>query len=90
MATRRGDAKERLLHSLKTKGSQTATALARRMGVTPMAIRQHLAALETERLVTFHDERGRVGRPRRVSLPDRRPPGRDARRGGPVPQALKR
>lgn len=66
MARRRGNAKERLLLSLKTKGPQTAAALARRMGVTPMAVRQHLAGLEADRLVAFEDERGKVGRPRRV------------------------
>ncbi|MHC4223606.1 MAG: helix-turn-helix transcriptional regulator, partial [Planctomycetota bacterium] len=56
--------RERILHLLKTKGSQTASQLAKRLKVTPMAVRQHLAALEE--LVAYDDERHGVGRPRRV------------------------
>lgn len=59
-------AKTRLLHILKTKGPQSAAALARRLSVTPMAIRQHLAGLESAGLVEHEDERGQVGRPRRI------------------------
>lgn len=64
------DAKRRtrdkvLLH-LKQKGPQTASQLARRIRVTPMAVRQHLYALSEAGLVAFDDERCRVGRPRRI------------------------
>lgn len=59
-------ARERVMFHLKTRGPQTAAQLARRLGVTPMAVRQHLYALEGEKLVTFSDERRRVGRPSRV------------------------
>ncbi len=62
----RGNSKERLLLALKMKGPQTAAALARRMGVTSTAVRQHLADLQADRLVSFEGERGKVGRPRRV------------------------
>ena len=47
----RGRARDRVLLQLKTKGEQTSAQLARRLDVTPMAIRQHLAALEAESLV---------------------------------------
>lgn len=59
-------ARDKVLFHLKTKGPQTAAELARRLGVTPMAVRQHLQVLATEALVTFTDERRKVGRPARV------------------------
>ncbi len=55
-----------MLFELKMGGPQTAGELALRLGVTAMAVRQHLAALESEQLVGFVDERRRVGRPARV------------------------
>ena len=58
-------AKERILLDLKTKGPRTVAQLAKRLGVTAMAVRQHLASLEGESLVVFEEERGKVGRPRR-------------------------
>ena len=51
---------------LKTKGPQTAARMAERLGVTTMAVRQHLAALQKEGLVDYVDERRKVGRPARV------------------------
>ncbi len=64
------DAKRRtrdkvLLH-LKKKGPQTASQLASRIRVTPVAVRQHLDTLSEDGLVAFDDERCRVGRPRRI------------------------
>jgi len=64
------DAKRRtrdkvLLH-LKKKGPQTASQLASRIRVTPVAVRQHLYTLSEEGLVAFDDDRCRVGRPRRI------------------------
>jgi predicted ArsR family transcriptional regulator len=58
--------RDRILYLLKTKGPQTAAALARRLKVTAVAVRQHLAALEEQGLVSFEPRRGRVGRPERV------------------------
>jgi predicted ArsR family transcriptional regulator len=58
--------RERVLHGLKTRGPSTAASLARRLGVTPTAVRQHLARLAAEGLVAFEDRAGRVGRPRRT------------------------
>jgi len=61
-----GSARERVLFVLKTKGPQTAARMAKSLGVTTMAVRQHLAVLEGEKLVDFTDERGTVGRPARL------------------------
>ena len=51
---------------LKAKGPQTAAQMAERLGVTTMAVRQHLAVLQEEGLVDYVDERRKVGRPARV------------------------
>jgi predicted ArsR family transcriptional regulator len=59
------DSKDRILHLLKTRGAATATGLARKLSLTAAAVRQHLAALEQEGLVTFSEQRGGVGRPSR-------------------------
>jgi predicted ArsR family transcriptional regulator len=57
--------RERILHLLKTKGPQTAAALARRLGMTAVGARQHLEPLEADGLVAY-DERPRgIGRPAR-------------------------
>jgi predicted ArsR family transcriptional regulator len=56
----------RLLHALKSAGPQTAAALARRLGVTAVAARQHLAKLAAEGLVAFEAEALGVGRPRHL------------------------
>ena len=61
-----GSARDRVLYHLKTKGPQAAADLARRLGVTPMAVRQHLQGLAKDSLVGFHDERRKVGRPARI------------------------
>ncbi len=61
-----GSGRERVLLVLKTKGPQTAALIAKSLGVTTMAIRQHLAVLEGEKLVDFTDEKRTVGRPARL------------------------
>jgi predicted ArsR family transcriptional regulator len=58
--------RDKVLLHLKQKGPQTASQLARRIRVTPVAVRQHLFRLSEEALVAFDDERCRVGRPRRI------------------------
>ena len=65
-ANGRERARDRVLLQLKTRGAQTAAQLGRRLEVTAMAVRQHLAALEKEGLVVWQDERSGVGRPARV------------------------
>ena len=61
-----GSGRERVLFVLKTKGQQTVARMAKHLGVTTVAVRQHLAVLEGEKLVDFTDERRKVGRPARV------------------------
>ena len=56
----------RILHLLKTKGPRSAATLAKRLKITAMAVRQHLATLEEEGMVGFDEERRGVGRPRRI------------------------
>ena len=51
---------------LKAKGPQTAARMAERLGVTTMAVRQHLAVLQQEGLVDYVDEKRKIGRPARV------------------------
>ena len=68
----RARARDRVLFQLKTRGAATAATLARRLEITPMAVRQHLAALSEEGLVAHTEERRPVGRPARVwSLTER-------------------
>jgi predicted ArsR family transcriptional regulator len=57
---------DRILYQLKTKGPQTASPMAVRLGVTPMAVRQHLYHLKQRGLVDYIDERRPVGRPARL------------------------
>lgn len=59
--TRRG-----LLERLKCDGAQDAGALAETLGVSAMAVRQHLYALEREGLVTFEQDSRPVGRPAKL------------------------
>ena len=57
---------DRVLFQLKSRGPQAAAQLARRLGVTAMAVRQHLYSLRDEGLVSYADERRKVGRPARI------------------------
>jgi len=59
--TRRG-----LIERLKQDGAQDAGTLAATLGVSAMAVRQHLYALEGEGLVTFEEEPRPVGRPAKL------------------------
>lgn len=56
-------AKDQILHWLKVRGAQTATALAEQLQVSPMAVRQHLQALQAEQWVTYQEEKRPLGRP---------------------------
>lgn len=57
--------RERILHLLKTKGPQTAAALARRLGMTAVAARQHLELIQADGLVAYDEAPKGVGRPAR-------------------------
>src|SRR5260370_642815 len=48
---------------LKTEGAMPSTQLARRLRLTPMAVRQHLYALQRENLVTSDERPVPIGRP---------------------------
>lgn len=58
--------RERILHLLKTKGPQTAAALARRLRMTAVGARQHLEPLEREGLLAYDARPRGVGRPART------------------------
>lgn len=65
-------ASTRLLYALKSAGPQTAEAIGKRLGMTAVGARQHLARLLDDDLVGFEDRRETVGRPKRVwSITDR-------------------
>ena len=57
---------DRILLQLKTKGPQPAAQIAKRLGVTAMAVRQQLYTLHDGGLVTYEDQRRKVGRPARI------------------------
>lgn len=52
-----------LLHLLKTEGPLTAAYLAEQLGLTAMAVRQHLYALQAEKFVTVEEHPVPIGRP---------------------------
>ncbi len=52
-----------LVHLLKQEGPLDAQALAGHLHVSPMAVRQHLYALQEEQLVTYHEAPRPRGRP---------------------------
>lgn len=62
---------EQVLLLLKTRGPQTAQALADLLGLTSMGVRRQLEAALDDGLVRFQDSAGKVGRPvRRWMLTD--------------------
>jgi predicted ArsR family transcriptional regulator len=58
-----GKTRRAIVKRLKADGPVDSARLARRMGLTPMAVRQHLYALQREKLVTAEERKGRLGRP---------------------------
>jgi len=56
----------RVLFALKSRGPLGTHDLARALGVTEVAVRQHLAKLHADGLVGFEDKAGEVGRPKRI------------------------
>jgi len=61
MSTRR-----RIVKLLKTEGPMDSATLAERVKLTPMAVRQHLYALEREKLVDVEEKQGPLGRPAKL------------------------
>ncbi len=55
--------RRRIVKLLKTEGPMDSASLAGRLQVTAMAVRQHLYALQQEKLVTAEERRAPLGRP---------------------------
>src|SRR5262245_28371823 len=55
--------RQAILHLLKQKGAADSEALASQLGISSMAVRQHLYALRAQELVNYQEERRPVGRP---------------------------
>ncbi len=60
------DNSNRVLYMLKSRGPLGTRVLAHALGITEVGARQHLAKLHGEDLVTFDDQAGEVGRPKRM------------------------
>src|SRR5215467_13543767 len=58
-----GKTRRAIVKRLKADGPLDSAALARRLRLTPMAVRQHLYALQDEKLVSAEERRGPRGRP---------------------------
>src|SRR6266849_7087490 len=60
------DNSNRVLYTLKSRGPLGTGTLARALSITEVGVRQHLAKLHSDDLVTFDDQAGEVGRPKRM------------------------
>jgi predicted ArsR family transcriptional regulator len=58
-----GATRRAIIKRLKADGPLDSARIAKRLGLTPMAVRQHLYALQNEKLVTAEERRGPRGRP---------------------------
>ncbi len=58
--------RQEIIRLLKQEGSLDATALANQLGVSGMAVRQHLYALEADGLISYQEEARAVGRPAKL------------------------
>jgi predicted ArsR family transcriptional regulator len=58
-----GRTRRAIVRLLKQEGALDSASLARRLKLTPMAIRQHLYELQREKLVTADERRAPLGRP---------------------------
>lgn len=55
-----------IVNLLKQEGALDSQALASRLGISAMAVRQHLYALQDEQLVTYEEESRSMGRPAKL------------------------
>jgi iron-sulfur cluster biosynthesis transcriptional regulator SufR len=55
-----------IIQLLKQEGRLDAETLAARLGITAMAVRQHLYALQDEQLITYQEESRPMGRPAKL------------------------
>jgi predicted ArsR family transcriptional regulator len=58
--------RQAILHLLKQQGPSDAEALAAQLGISAMAVRQHLYALHAQKLVTYQEEPRPIGRPAKM------------------------
>ena len=58
-----GITRQEILLSIKSSGSMTAEELARELGISQVAVRQHLSSLEAEGSIAVSIERRGLGRP---------------------------
>jgi predicted ArsR family transcriptional regulator len=63
VATEESRTRRRIVKLLKTQGPMDSASLAKRLKVTPMAVRQHLYALQEEKLVAAEERPVPLGRP---------------------------
>jgi predicted ArsR family transcriptional regulator len=67
-----GLTRQEILHCIKVNGTMTAEELSRELGISQVAVRQHLTSLEAESMIAVTVERRGLGRPshRYVLTPD--------------------
>ncbi|MCL5961198.1 MAG: ArsR family transcriptional regulator [Chloroflexi bacterium] len=58
--------RQEILNILKMKGRASVDELGKQLGLTSMCIRQHLAILERDQLISSHEQRQKLGRPRLI------------------------
>ena len=58
--------RQAILRLLKQRGPSDAEALAAQLGISAMAVRQHLYALRAQKLVTYQEEQRPIGRPAKM------------------------
>lgn len=58
--------RQAILRLLKQRGPRDSEALASQLGISAMAVRQHLYALRTQKLVTYQEEQRPIGRPAKM------------------------
>jgi len=58
--------RQAIMHLLKQQGPSDSEALAAQLGVSAMAVRQHLYALQAQKLVAYQEEQRPIGRPAKM------------------------
>ncbi|MDA8387178.1 MAG: winged helix-turn-helix transcriptional regulator [Nitrospiraceae bacterium] len=58
-----GQTKDKIIMLLKKTGGLTAEELSKRVGITPMGVRQHLIALERKNIISYEARKHGIGRP---------------------------
>lgn len=58
--------RQAILRLLKLQGPSDSESLAAQLGISAMAVRQHLYALRTQMLVTYQEEQRPIGRPAKM------------------------